>query len=147
MPGPARLQHKFSKSLSDPDNCSVETEEFLIKPKMEKGARGWWLGWGEAKTPDCLFHVQGLLMTRTPRVRREWRSRARAFGHPGREQKTLQTPKFSASGQATDTFRSCWDIRAQGTVNANSESQFRPKLFLDNLKTLEKPGYRMFSNI
>lgn len=55
MPGPARLKQKFSKSLSDLDNCSVVTEEFLIKPKMGEG-------WG-AKTPDCLFHAQGLLMT------------------------------------------------------------------------------------
>lgn len=58
MPGPARLKHKFSKSLSDLDNCSVVTEEFLIKPKMEKGGGG-----GGAKTPDCLFHGHGLLMT------------------------------------------------------------------------------------
>ena len=37
MPGPARLKNKFYKSLSDLDNCSVLTEEFLIKPKMGKG--------------------------------------------------------------------------------------------------------------
>lgn len=37
MPGPARLKQKFSKRLSDLDNCSVVTEEFLIKPKMGNG--------------------------------------------------------------------------------------------------------------
>lgn len=37
MLGPERLKHKFSKTLSDLDNCSVVTEEFLIKPKSWKG--------------------------------------------------------------------------------------------------------------
>lgn len=36
MPGPARVEHKFSECLSDLDNCRVVTEEFLIKPKMGK---------------------------------------------------------------------------------------------------------------
>lgn len=52
MPGPARLKHKFSKSLSDLDNCSVLTEEFLIKPKMGKGrgSKDTWLFISRAET-------------------------------------------------------------------------------------------------
>lgn len=37
MLGPERLKHKFSKTLSDLDNCSVVMEEFLIKPKRWRG--------------------------------------------------------------------------------------------------------------
>lgn len=40
MLGPERLKHKFSKTLSDLDNCSAVTEEFLIKPKSWGRRRG-----------------------------------------------------------------------------------------------------------
>lgn len=41
MPGPERLKHKFSKPLSDLDNWSVVTEEFLIKLNAGVGGGEW----------------------------------------------------------------------------------------------------------
>ena len=83
MPGPVRLKHKFSKSLSDLDNCSGVTEEFLIKPKMGKGrgSKDTWLFISRAVI------VNGVL----PSLSSEY-SRQPTWPHP-MARKMLQTQK------------------------------------------------------